>query len=137
VLSFDRTLSVLLPRPLRHQSPDDLSPYEIIGVPADVQGAEALKEISPHEFEWWAIVARPSWPWGRFTGGTPIDPDKGNRDGSGQAARATRVARGICNHKPRRVALFPVPCSLFPVPCSLFPVPCSLFPVPCSLSPVP
>jgi hypothetical protein len=32
-----------------------LSPYEIIGAPTDVQGAEALKEISPHQFEWWAV----------------------------------------------------------------------------------
>jgi site-specific DNA-methyltransferase (adenine-specific) len=29
--------------------------YEIIGAPTDVQGAEALKEISPHQFEWWAV----------------------------------------------------------------------------------
>jgi hypothetical protein len=36
-----------------------------------VQGAEAPKEISPHQFEWWAVVARPSWPWARFTGETP------------------------------------------------------------------
>jgi len=32
-----------------------LRPCEIIGAPTDVQGAEALKEISPHEFEWWAV----------------------------------------------------------------------------------
>jgi len=25
------------------------------GAPTDVQGAEALKEISPHQFEWWAV----------------------------------------------------------------------------------
>lgn len=49
----------------------DRSPYEIIGAPTHVQGAEALKEISPHQFEWWAVVARPSWPWA-FTGGTPM-----------------------------------------------------------------
>jgi site-specific DNA-methyltransferase (adenine-specific) len=29
--------------------------YETIGAPTDVQGAEALKEISPHQFEWWAV----------------------------------------------------------------------------------
>jgi hypothetical protein len=34
--------------------------YEIIGAPTDVQGAEALKEISPHQFERWVVVARPS-----------------------------------------------------------------------------
>jgi hypothetical protein len=49
-----------------------------------------------------AVVSRPSRPWALaadapwryeiaatyFTGGTPMHPDKGNRDGSGQAARA-------------------------------------------------
>jgi len=25
-----------------------------------VQGAEALKEISPHQFEWWVVMARAS-----------------------------------------------------------------------------
>jgi hypothetical protein len=40
---------------LRDHHPTDLSPYEIIGAPTDVQGAEALKEISPHQFEWWAV----------------------------------------------------------------------------------
>ena len=34
---------------------EELSPYEIVGAPTDVQGAEALKEISPHQFEWWAV----------------------------------------------------------------------------------
>ena len=28
---------------------------EPAGAPTDVQGAEALKEISPHQFEWWAV----------------------------------------------------------------------------------
>jgi site-specific DNA-methyltransferase (adenine-specific) len=42
-------------RRLRDHHPTDLSPYEIIGAPTDVQGAEALKEISPHQFEWWAV----------------------------------------------------------------------------------
>jgi hypothetical protein len=32
-----------------------LPTHEIIGAPTDVQGAEALKEISPHQFEWWAV----------------------------------------------------------------------------------
>jgi len=54
------TLAInLLQRQLRDHFHDDLSPYEIIGAPTDVQGAEALKEISPHQFQWWA-VARPS-----------------------------------------------------------------------------
>ncbi len=34
---------------------NDLSPYEIIGAPTDLASAEALKEISPHQFEWWAV----------------------------------------------------------------------------------
>jgi len=45
----------LVQRRLRDHFPNDLSPYEIIGAPTDVQGAEALKEISPHQFEWWAV----------------------------------------------------------------------------------
>ena len=61
-----------LQRRLRDHHPTDLSPYEIIGAPTDVQGAEALKEISPHQFEWWAVAARPPWPWARFTGETPV-----------------------------------------------------------------
>ena len=40
---------------MRDHHPTDLSPYEIVGAPTDVQGAEALKEISPHQFEWWAV----------------------------------------------------------------------------------
>ena len=45
----------LVQRRLRDAFHNDLSPYEIIGAPTDVQGAEALKEISPHQFEWWAV----------------------------------------------------------------------------------
>jgi site-specific DNA-methyltransferase (adenine-specific) len=45
----------LVQRRLRDHFHEDLSPYEIIGAPTDVQGAEALKEISPHQFEWWAV----------------------------------------------------------------------------------
>ncbi|MCL5671289.1 MAG: restriction endonuclease [Acidobacteria bacterium] len=43
---------------LRHQGdhhPDDFSPYEILGARADLPSAERLKEISPHQFEWWAV----------------------------------------------------------------------------------
>jgi site-specific DNA-methyltransferase (adenine-specific) len=53
----------LVQRRLRDHFHDDLSPYEIVGAPTDVQGAEALKEISPHQFEWWAVdlvSARPA-----------------------------------------------------------------------------
>jgi len=45
----------LVQRRLRDHFHDELSPYEIIGAPTDLQGAEALKEISPHQFEWWAV----------------------------------------------------------------------------------
>jgi site-specific DNA-methyltransferase (adenine-specific) len=45
----------LVQRRLRDHFPDDLSPYEIIGAPKDLASAEALKEISPHQFEWWAV----------------------------------------------------------------------------------
>ena len=34
---------------------DQLSPYEIVGAPYDLASAEALKEISPYQFEWWAV----------------------------------------------------------------------------------
>ncbi len=33
----------------------DLSPFEEHGSPKDLASAEALKEISPHQFEWWAV----------------------------------------------------------------------------------
>ena len=45
----------LVQRRLRDSFGEQLSPYEIIGAPTDAQGAEALKEISPHQFEWWAV----------------------------------------------------------------------------------
>ena len=40
---------------MRDHFGEDLSPYEIIGAPTDLASAEALKEISPHQFEWWAV----------------------------------------------------------------------------------
>ncbi len=33
----------------------DLSPFEEVGSPKDLASAERLKEISPHQFEWWAV----------------------------------------------------------------------------------
>jgi hypothetical protein len=45
----------LVQRRLQDSFGEQLSTYEIIGAPTDVQGAEALKEISPHQFEWWAV----------------------------------------------------------------------------------
>jgi len=45
----------LVQRRLKDTFGAELSPYEIIGAPTDLQGAEALKEISPHQFEWWAV----------------------------------------------------------------------------------
>jgi hypothetical protein len=45
----------LVQRRLRDHFHEELSPYVIVGAPTDLQGAEALKEISPHQFEWWAV----------------------------------------------------------------------------------
>ena len=45
----------LVQRRLRDSFAEQLSPYEIVGAPTDVQGAEALKEINPYQFEWWAV----------------------------------------------------------------------------------
>src|SRR5271157_2389220 len=45
----------LVQRRLRDTFAEQLSPYEIIGAPTDLQGAEALKEINPYQFEWWAV----------------------------------------------------------------------------------
>ncbi|HMD86178.1 MAG TPA: DNA methyltransferase [Terriglobia bacterium] len=45
----------LVQRRLRDHFREELSPYEIVGAPRDLQSAEALKEISPHQFEWWAV----------------------------------------------------------------------------------
>ena len=45
----------LVQRRLRDSFAEQLSPYEIIGAPTDLKSAEALKEISPHQFEWWAV----------------------------------------------------------------------------------
>jgi len=41
----------------------DLSPYEVIGDPKDLEGAKALAEQDRFQFEWWAlgrIAARPA-----------------------------------------------------------------------------
>jgi hypothetical protein len=41
----------------------DLSPYEILGSPEDLESARALAEISRYQFEWWALMiadARPA-----------------------------------------------------------------------------
>jgi len=65
-------LSSGLSRESAGRTNDELLIYEILGAPTDVQGAGALKEISPHQFEWWAGVSRPSWPWAGVTGGTPV-----------------------------------------------------------------
>jgi SAM-dependent methyltransferase len=45
----------LVQRRLRDAFRKDLSPYEVVGAPTDLASAEALKEISPHQFEWWAV----------------------------------------------------------------------------------
>lgn len=36
-------------------SPEELAPFEVIGVPADVTSAAALAEVNRHQFEWWAL----------------------------------------------------------------------------------
>jgi DNA modification methylase len=45
----------LVQRRLRDAFGKDLCPYEVVGAPTDLASAEALKEISPHQFEWWAV----------------------------------------------------------------------------------
>src|ERR1700681_1700994 len=45
----------LVQRRLRDTFPTELSPYEIIGAPTDLHGAEALKELDTYQFEWWAV----------------------------------------------------------------------------------
>ena len=45
----------LVQRRLRDAFGAELCPYQIIGAPKDVAGAEALKEIDPYQFEWWAV----------------------------------------------------------------------------------
>ncbi|MDE3181490.1 MAG: restriction endonuclease [Acidobacteriota bacterium] len=45
----------LVQRRLRDTFGEELSDYDIIGAPKDVAGAEALKEIDPYQFEWWAV----------------------------------------------------------------------------------
>lgn len=45
----------LVQRRLKDSFGEQLGHYVIIGAPTDVRGAEALKEISPHQFEWWAV----------------------------------------------------------------------------------
>lgn len=36
-------------------SPEELAPFEVIGVPADATSAAALAEANRHQFEWWAL----------------------------------------------------------------------------------
>jgi DNA modification methylase len=36
-------------------SPEELAPFEVIGIPADVTSAAALAEVNRHQFEWWAL----------------------------------------------------------------------------------
>ena len=45
----------LVQRRLRDTFGVELSPYQIIGAPRDLAGAEALKNIDPYQFEWWAV----------------------------------------------------------------------------------
>ena len=45
----------LVQRRLRDTFGTELSPYQILGAPKDLAGAEALKNIDPYQFEWWAV----------------------------------------------------------------------------------
>lgn len=45
----------LVQRRLRDTFGPELSPYQIIGAPKDLAGAEELKRIDPYQFEWWAV----------------------------------------------------------------------------------
>jgi hypothetical protein len=36
-------------------SPEELAPFEVIGIPADGKSAAALAEVNRHQFEWWAL----------------------------------------------------------------------------------
>jgi site-specific DNA-methyltransferase (adenine-specific) len=36
-------------------SPEELAPFEVIGLPADATSAAALAEVNRHQFEWWAL----------------------------------------------------------------------------------
>ncbi|MGH9395722.1 MAG: DNA methyltransferase [Terriglobia bacterium] len=45
----------LVQRRLRDTFGTELSPYQIIGAPKDLAGAEELKNIDPYQFEWWAV----------------------------------------------------------------------------------
>ncbi|MFZ5449220.1 MAG: DNA methyltransferase [Thermodesulfobacteriota bacterium] len=45
----------LIKKRLHDTFKEELAPYEVIGEPADVTGAEALAETNRHQFEWWAL----------------------------------------------------------------------------------
>jgi site-specific DNA-methyltransferase (adenine-specific) len=45
----------LVQRRLRDSFAGQLSAYEIVGAPYDLASAEALREIGPYQFEWWAV----------------------------------------------------------------------------------
>ena len=102
-------------RRLRDTFHNDLSPYEIIGAATDVLGAEALKEISPQQFEWWAVDlvnARPAkdHPSAHARGGPSTssgsraktrDERKSNRDKSGKAKQVivqVKIGYARVNH---------------------------------------
>ncbi len=40
---------------LQHSFDYELSPYEVLGTPKDVESARALAALSRHQFEWWAV----------------------------------------------------------------------------------
>ncbi len=53
----------LIKRRLEGHFGGDLSPYEVVGDPKDLGGAEALANQDKFQFEWWAldlVAARPA-----------------------------------------------------------------------------
>jgi len=52
----------LMQRRLEDTFGTELSPFEIIGVPKDLQSAEALAERNRYQFQWWALSKVGAWP---------------------------------------------------------------------------
>jgi adenine specific DNA methylase Mod len=52
----------LIKKRLHDAFEDELAPYEVVGEPADVMGAEALAEQNRHQFEWWALGLVDAFP---------------------------------------------------------------------------
>ena len=75
----------------------ELSPYEVIGDPKDLPGAQALFDQDPYQFEWWALDLAEAHP----AGGKKKGADKGVDgyiyffdDDSGQARKIVVQVKG-------------------------------------------